>query len=136
MTTKEVLHKFSSQPNSEPDVMIIGTGNIIHFVPTRPFKCTHILIWRPPQSTLIIKQIAIGNIHELAIPNIPGSIFDSPVSIRRIEDWFTKRVLSIMLREHHIVGITLSVMSPVKPLRIDIEGEFSIMFLYGVELCE
>jgi hypothetical protein len=72
--------------------------------------------------------------HELAVPNIPGVIFDSPVSIRRIEDWFAKGVLSMMLREHHIVNITLTTMSPVKPLRIDIEGSFGMMFLHGVEL--
>lgn len=127
-----VLHKLTQQPNLIPDAIVVGTGNTIRFTPTHEFKCSNILIWY--SKDLIINQITIGSVQELAVPDLPGTALTAPVTLAHIENWFRCGVLPMMLQEHNIARLLFSTITPSKPITIEIEGSFDVIALYGTEL--
>ncbi|VVB55169.1 Uncharacterised protein [uncultured archaeon] len=120
----QVLHKIEPAPGS----------NVISFTPAAAFRCSHILVWF--REMLFINQISIGPIEQLVPPGIPGPFLKSPVELAVIEEWFKLGILSTMLTARHIWPIDMATATPMKAMKIEFEGEFDLIVLYGVQAKE
>lgn len=122
MTTQvvPVLHTLTSLPSP------------IIFTPAQPFKCSHILLWFSKEP--VIKQVHIGNVEQLAVPNVPGNMLKAPATLGVITTWFKRGLLSQFLTVHGTHPLVLHTITPTKPITIEFEGAFDMIALFGAQI--
>jgi len=128
--TDPILYRFTQRLNLT-GAIIVGTGNIISFTPTCPFKLSNILIWY--SKPIIIQQIKIGNINQLIYP-VYDQQLTAPDTLEVVEKWYKNGILYRMLRENNAYHLDFIVADREHPMTIEFEGSFDVMALYGAEL--